>query len=188
MKTITYFLFAALLAISFTACQDDDDNFDLYTLRHDGDNATAPALPAGKYEAAVHFPLSDVQRHTGTELIAVEYFIQDRPAYAEIRISASNGTDTPPQNYDLYDITNQLQPFSWNTLQLPVARSIDDGLWLSVYFESAVDDQRIIGCDGGPSVRNGDWLYDDFDQQFRTYEARTGESINWNIRGILRDR
>lgn len=187
MKKLLY-LFVAIAVVSFTACQDDDDNFDLYTLNHDGANADAPALPAGSYEAAAHFTRADVERHAGTELVAIEYFIRDKPAYAEVRISPSDGSNQPGTNYEFYDVTNELTPFSWNTLQLPFAKSIEEGLWLSVYFESVVDDQRIIGCDGGPAALNGDWLYDDYDQTFQTYEAREGVSINWNIRGVLRDR
>jgi hypothetical protein len=44
-----------------------------------------------------------------------------------------------------------------------------------------------IGCDAGPAAPDGDWLYQDSDQEWQTFRQRTGESINWNIRGKVTD-
>lgn len=186
MKKYIYFL--ALIAIFSIGCQDDDVSFDPLVLQHDGANATAPALPIGVYEAAVHFNSNDVQLHPNTELIALEYYIQERPAYAEIRLSSSNGGNVPGNIFFSREVTNLIEPFGWNRFDLGTPQQLNNGLWISLYFENDVEFLRTMGCDGGPAVTNGDWLYDDFDGQWLTYQGRTGESINWNIRGILQDR
>ena len=186
MKTHAYILLLALAAMM--GCADDDDNFNLYLLSYDGENSTAPALPVGEYEAAAHYDIDEVRRHPGTELVAIEYFIYDRPEWAEVRISESNGNNTPGNIVFSQVVTNQIIPFSWNRVNLGDAQALNDGLWLSVYFENSVEDLRTMGCDAGPSTGEGDWFYDSFDDQWRTYQARTQESINWNIRGVLQDR
>ncbi len=186
MKKYIYVMMMVLVA--GIGCQDDDDNFDPLLLHHDDENANAPALPVGEFEAAAHFTINDVRRHPNTELVAIDYFIEDLPAYAEVRISESNGSNVPGNITFSRDVTNQIIPFSWNRVNLGDAQPLGDGLWLSVFFDNTVDNLRFMGCDAGPGRANGDWLYDDFDGQWLSYQTRTGESINWNIRGVLQNR
>jgi len=177
-----------LLGLFIGSCQDDDSDFDLFTLRHDGENATAPALPIGDYEAGAHFTAADVANHPQTELIAIEYFVQDRPASAEILVSASTGGNAPGNIMFSRDVSTEIVPFSWNRVDLGSPIPLNNGLWLSMAFTNNVDNLQVMGCDGGPRNANGDWLFDSFDGNWLTYQNRTGESINWNIRGILQDR
>ena len=182
------FLYSFLLMAAIIGCADDDDSFDPYVLQHDGENATSPALPVGDYEAGAHFTLTDVDRHQDKVLVAVDYNVYNRPARAEIRISESVGPSVPGNIIFSRDVTNDLIPFSWNRIELGAPLEINNGLWLTLYFENEVDNGQIIGCDAGPGRVNGDWLFDSYDGQWLSYLARTGESINWNIRGVLEDR
>jgi len=62
-------------------------------------------------------------------------------------------------------------------------------LWISI--EAAhIQTIRSVGCDTGPAVSNGDWIYASAVgewQTFRDYTTNTGNpvNINWNIRGIV---
>ena len=41
-----------------------------------------------------------------------------------------------------------------------------------------------MGCDAGENYTGeGDWLFQDADFQWLTFANRTGDRINWNIRG-----
>ncbi len=51
-----------------------------------------------------------------------------------------------------------------------------------MYVEHA-QQQQSIGCDAGPRKTNGDWLFSGADLSWLTYQERTGEGVNWNIRG-----
>ena len=43
-----------------------------------------------------------------------------------------------------------------------------------------------LGCDAGPTDGGGDWLFRDSDGEWDSFRQRAGgESINWNIRGII---
>jgi len=45
---------------------------------------------------------------------------------------------------------------------------------------------QTIGCDAGPNSTGGDWLYQESDGRWLTFQQRTTtESINWNIRGFV---
>lgn len=181
-----YFYFALLLAIGFASCQDDD-NIDPYSLHHDGESVGSPFLPYGEYEAATHFTAGYVSQYSGKELSAIEYNVYEMPEFAEIIVSESNGLGRPGGILFSQVVTNQLIPFSWNQLNLGVPIDLDGGLWISLYFRNSPGESQTIGCDSGPAQGNGDWLYDDVDQQWQTYSNRVGESVNWSIRGVLQD-
>ncbi len=184
MKWYSYLL---IFALGFASCADDDDSFDPYVLKHDGENSTSPNLPPGEFEAAVHFTVLDIDQYPGKELIAIDYNVYEVPDRAEIRVSESNGSSVPGNIIFSRDVTNEINPFGWNTVNLGTPIPLEGGLWLSLYFENSVDDRQTIGCDGGPGSVNGDWLFDSYDNQWLSYRSRTGESINWNIRGVLQD-
>jgi hypothetical protein len=185
MKSYIYLI---LLLIGAFGCSNDDSPANPNLLNFDGPNATSPALPIGDYEAAAHFNANFVADYQNKELIAIDYFMYNIADRVEVRVSESLGSSLPGNIIFSRDVTNEIIPFSWNTVNLGAPISISGGLWLSVYFENSVDNLQIIGCDGGPGQANGDWLYDSFDDQFASYRSRTGESINWNIQGVLQDR
>jgi len=53
-----------------------------------------------------------------------------------------------------------------------------------VAFTNAVS-QPTVGCDPGPAVPDGDWLYSSADGQWMALSQRFRVSINWNIRGTV---
>ena len=63
-------------------------------------------------------------------------------------------------------------------------RQVHGDLWISLAITHS-DVQQSIGCDAGPNKSGGDWLFKSADGLWDTYLDRTGESVNWNIRGIV---
>ncbi|MEZ4885966.1 MAG: hypothetical protein R3E32_14625 [Chitinophagales bacterium] len=183
MKKITFFLF--LYALSFMACQDENTiDADLH---YDGENVTAPFLDVGTYEAAARFPVSVTTAFQGKNLEEVEFFIVERPDACAIHIygqGTSSGAGTL-----LYsaNVSNSINANSWNrhTLATPLAINGED-LWISVVFtHNSV--LASVGCDAGPAELNGDWLYSNYDNEWRTLNFRSNQQvdINWNIRGYV---
>jgi len=70
-----------------------------------------------------------------------------------------------------------------HTLAQPV-RLTSNEVWISLEFSHPAR-QATIGCDPGPAVQDGDWLFATSDGQWQTLRQRTTISINWNIRGVL---
>ena len=108
-----------------------------------------------------------------------------KPQSAEIRIYGEGSPSFPGTLLYAAVVTDQIRTLQWNehTLSTPVDMTGDD-LWISVALTHA-SEQQSIGCDSGPNVANGDWLFQSADGQWDTYRNRTGESVNWNIRGKI---
>lgn len=183
MKKIVYPLLMLSLAFVFSCTNDDDDSPSLpTTLQYDGENVTGPILPAGEYEAAVRFPSSLLADYVGRNLEGISFFLGDRPAGVIVRIYGDNSVDTPGDLLFEADVTNGVGVPNWN--QLPLSDPIEitgDDIWISILFIHD-QNQQSIGCDAGPNTFNGDWLFQDSDNEWRTFRDRTGENINWNIR------
>lgn len=184
-RYLLYTLFA--LGIIISGCTKDEDPIIVGSrMSYDGDNNTSPFLPAGPYEAAAHFPISNIPEAEGRELVAVQFNAYEVPnEYGFIKVYASNGSNTP--GVELYDqeISGEIIANQWNTHTLTTPVPIDgNGIWISFAF-SHLGQQQTIGCDAGPGVSNGDWMFDGSDNRWQTFRVRTGESINWNIRGVL---
>lgn len=181
-------LFSLLLLLAcftFVACNDDDavelDN----VLNHDGPNATGPILDPGSYEFAVRFDQNDFDEVSGDELTAIQVFVGQLPASVRFLVSEDGTDSTEPGDiiFD-FDASDDVVAGQFNQVNLSQNIPLDRPLWLSVLVEHDVR-QQSIGCDSGPRVVDGDWLYQSDDQRWRTYQARTNESINWNIRGLV---
>ncbi len=183
MKKCT-FLFCCL-ALLMTACSDDDDAVKRLSL--DGPNLTGPLLQTAIWEAGVRFTPSETQEFTGLRLTQVQLFMGDVPNRAEVNIYGPGVDNNPGILLYTAIITNSIFPTEWNTHR--IARPINitgEELWITVELEHQLT-QQSIGCDAGPAVTNGDWLFSSLDGQWRTFRDRTGESINWNIRGIVEE-
>lgn len=156
-----------------------------FTLRYDGSNANAPNLPSATYEAAARFRAAETSALPGGELIEVEFHIAFLPASATVKVY-DEGTPTSPGPL-LYsaDVTASLTQDTWarHALATPVMISGDD-LWIAIEFTHALS-QRVIGCDPGPAVADGDWLYSSADGMWTPFSQRFAISVNWNIRGIV---
>jgi hypothetical protein len=183
-------LFFLLSLFLFAACGDDDsnDNPNLLAL-DDGQNFSAPELDAGQHELAVYFPASTMAQHVGKQLIEVEYYAGDAPDLCRVQIHGP-GTATSPGEVisgQSYDVTTRVagEP-SWKTLILnPPLDITGEDLWIGL-FVNHTETKQTIGCDNGPRVDGGDWIWSSDTQTWETFIGRTGtERVNWNIRGVL---
>lgn len=185
------FLFLSL-AIILPSCKDDDDVINDNVLQYDGANQSAPIFEVGVSEPAVYFPSSYLQSFIGKKINELEFFVGDIPAEMVLRISQEDGDNQPGLTMFEEDITGlNIQSTSWNLWQLdnPIEIRGDKGLWLSISVKHNNSDERSIGCDTGPAVNNGDWIFSDSDNEWKTLRNRTNNAvdINWNIRANLTD-
>ncbi len=171
----------------FAACKKDDnpDTSGVTTLKYDNDNASGPLLGAGEHELAVRFPASTLADLVGKKLTAVQVFVGELPQACIIKIYKQGNSSSPGALMLQSDVLSSLEFPQWNKVKItPGIEITGDDLWVSVYVELA-SQQQSIGCDAGPRKTNGDWLFSGSDQDWLTYQERTGESINWNIRAIV---
>ena len=186
MKRISILGLFALLA--FSACQKNDEPpvpSGENVLNYDGPNATGPLLAAGEYEAAARFPAVETSPYEGKPLTEVTWFMGILPSSCKVRIYGPGSGDEPGQLLYSADVTDRVQVPAWNTHELRDPILIEgQELWISIAFTHPAQ-QQSIGCDSGPNVAGGDWLFSSNDNRWRTYVQRTGESVNWNIRGIV---
>jgi hypothetical protein len=156
-----------------------------FELRYDADNANAPNLPAATYEAAARFTAAQTAALAGGELIEVEFYILFLPTSATLKVYDAGTATSPGALLYSADVTASVTQTSWTThvLTTPVAIAGGD-LWIAIEFTHALS-QRVIGCDPGPAVPDGDWLYSSSDGMWTPFNQRFPVSVNWNIRGIV---
>ncbi len=177
-------LSALLFAVLLFACEDEPLQLP-DTLHHDGENLTAPLLPAGGHQAAARFTPNDQQPYAGRQLTAVSYFLAGVPADCWVIVQGPGTTSSPGDTLYVARVTPEAKTAAWNehTLPQPIPITGTEDLWISIGLRHTQSMQS-IGCDAGPADPNGDWLFSDSDNQWLTFRQRTGsESINWNIRG-----
>lgn len=181
MKKINFLLLG--LAILFAACGDDRSAEN--ALRYDGDNQTAPLLEEDAYEAAARFPSSITSNYIGQNLTQVSFYMAGTPLQSSVVIYEGGTADEPGTEVYSESITGTItqNAFNAHVLSTPVPITGDD-LWISIKFRQNRTLQT-IGCDAGPNSGDGDWLYRESDGRWLTFNQRTGEGINWNIRGVV---
>jgi len=168
-----------------TACGDDDDPQNL--LSYDGENVTGPLLQAGTWEAAVRFTTAETTPFTGQRLTEVTFYMGPAPSGAAVRIYGPGSNNLPGSLLYTAEVGNAIRTNSWNTHTIASPIEITgEELWISIGLVHQ-GNQQSIGCDAGPAATNGDWLFWDGDGDWQTYRARTNESVNWNIRGIVEE-
>lgn len=171
------------LALFASACKDDNDTENRLNL--DGSNQTGPLLDVASWQAGARFSPAETAQFSGLRLIEIEYYILDGPAGATL-IVYGPGVDNQPGD-ELYRavIGNSIRPGQWNTHRISTPIDITgEELWITVGIVHDIP-QQSIGCDAGPANDGGDWLFSSTDGEWRTYRDRTGESVNWNIRGVV---
>lgn len=182
MKKVCFLLLALALALS--ACTKDENGFDIEnTLHYDSGNQSAPNLPAGQHEAAARFGADKLASYTGRNLTEIYFFLASIPDECTVKIYGPGSSGQPGALLYSATVSKSLKSFDWNRHELrrPIPITGDD-LWVSIALTHSTA-QQSIGCDAGPANGNGDWLYQDLDQAWKTFQARTRtESINWNIR------
>lgn len=184
MKNILTILLAfSVLFIS--SCQDDDDNFGETTLTHATENVSGPFLPAGTHEFLVHFDAADLAQYAGRRLDRIEFFLGELPAGVGVAVQSGSNPNFPSDQVYFRDIGSRVNATGWISHRLAETVTIGDlDLWLNVIV-SLDQQQRSVGCDAGPRKTGGDWLLRQQDNDYITFADITGESVNWNIRGIL---
>lgn len=180
----------AISALFISSCGDDDDdqnNNGEVELRHDGPNLTGPFLPAGQHEFLVHFDAADINQYQGRILDRIEFFLGELPAGLGVAVLTGSNPNFPDTEIYFRDISNRITTTGWQTHRLSELIEIGtEDIWFSIIV--VLDQQqRSVGCDAGPRQVGGDWLLRETDQDFITFADVTGggESVNWNIRGVL---
>ena len=186
MKLLRYTLYS-FLCFSLLSCSSDDDNPTVNELRYDGENFTSPFIDAGNHEAAARFRSAETGPFIGKQLTAVEVFLYDIPASIFLNIYTSGSAAGPDIPLIREEITSGVRANALNRITLNPPLDITPELWLSVSW-SQNSNQQVIGCDQGPANPNGDWIFVSTNQNGWTSLRETnGESVNWNIRGIVSD-
>ncbi len=186
------FLLLALSVILIASCKKDDPIPDgEATLKYDGNNNSGPELEAGYHELAVYFPSGTMSAYKDWKLSEVTWFsggvdpnVSNDSCAVKIYGAGNSSTEPGALLYEV-DVTGTLianTDGQWRIHLLPTPLTVSgDGIWISLAIRQ--DSKRqFIGCDAGPNVANGDWLFQDADNQWKTYVERTTESVNWNIR------
>lgn len=183
MKKINILLFGLMLLLA--ACGGDERTVDS-SLRYDGDNSTAPILPPDTYETAARFPANFTNDYVGKNLTQISYYMAETPIQTSLKIYSGGTSSAPGQVVYEATLTGTItqNAFNAHVLSTPLEITGED-LWVSIRFRLNRGLQS-IGCDAGPGDVNGDWMYQESTNEWTSFnEFSSGESINWNIRGVV---
>ncbi|MGB3800508.1 MAG: hypothetical protein WA952_11900, partial [Lewinella sp.] len=189
MKISTLFLLCSLFGLFlWTGCGEDDDPSVITTLNYDGPNDSAPQLPPGTNIFGVYFPPSQTERYTGRNLESVRFYLRRIPEATTVMVAAEGPDERTPGDI-LYsrDLTQRINLTEWIDDRLPTPIEITgEGLWLMVQVDLAAGESFSVGCDAGNNFSpNGNLLNLSTENEWTTFQDITGETVNWNIRGIL---
>lgn len=182
MKQFFYLCLAGLLMLGAGCKKDEVNNI----LNYDGENVTGPELAAGYHELAARYTSNMTGPFSGRQLISVQYFMGAKPQAAELRIYGEGSSTFPGTLLYSADITDEIRTLRWSDhiLSTPIDIAEED-LWISIGVTHA-NLQQSLGCDAGNTYTgDGDWLYQAADGQWLTFANRTGDRVNWNIRGTV---
>ncbi len=188
-----FVLVLGLLLLVGSGCSDDDDVTDpdgdtfSVELHYDAPNDSSPNLAGATYEAAARFTTVQTGGLVGGVLTEVRFYIDTLPTSCRVKIYGANTATAPGALlYTSPDVTAGLVADGWNTHVLTSGVTVPNGdLWISIEFTHA-GLQATIGCDPGPAVPDGDWLFSSTDGNWTPFNDRFAVSVNWNIRGIVR--
>ncbi len=180
MKKFAFVLTLAIIATM--GCKKDNE--ESFAFSHDGPNLTGPLLEVGYHEAAARFTSNETNAYAGKQLTSISFFMGVVPQKVEVIIYGEGSDSSPGAELYRANVTAGIQVPDWNEhiFSTPIDITGDD-LWLSI---GLTHDQRTqsIGCDAGPKVAGGDWLFHLADNKWDPFSVWIpGESVNWNIRG-----
>jgi len=142
----------------------------------------APTLNGGTYEAAARYTPAKIGNLVGKTIKEIHYFIADKPDSIKIKLYGPLNATTPGNLLYSADVTSSVEGNKWNAHTLTQALMLNnEDIWLSIQFKMA-GSRRTVGCDPGPAITDGDWLYSSQDGQWTPFNTRSGTSINWTIR------
>lgn len=154
-------------------------------LKYDGPNAQAPLLAAATYEAAARFTTTQTAPLAGGRLTEIQFYFVEAPAGCKVKVYAAGSATSPGALLYEADVTASSAPNTWNSHTLQGDVTVPNGdLWIGIEFTQALS-QRVIGCDQGPVIPGGDWLYASTDGSWITFTQRFSGNVNWNIRGLV---
>jgi hypothetical protein len=200
MKPENSFAFAGKISIAFflffclNCGKDNDNNSNVAPiitppdtcpncqLLYYGQNAAdAPTLDAGSYEASARFTPTKIGNLVGKTIKEIRYFILDKPDSIKLKLYGPLDDSKPGELLYSADVTDSTKR-GWNTHILTEALTLkNEDTWLSVAFKVG-SSRKTVGCDPGPALPDGDWLYNAMDGQWTPFNIRSGISINWTIR------
>ncbi|PPK87225.1 hypothetical protein CLV84_0162 [Neolewinella xylanilytica] len=195
MKTSATLLFCFLVGmLLWTGCGSDDEDT-LTTLNYDGPNVNAPQLPPGRNVFGVYFPPSETAPYQGRVLESVRFYMSDIPD-STIVVVYDEGPDDRTPGAELYrrNITGRVNVTAWIDDRLNERIVIGDrGIWLAIEVVIPPGEPFSVGCDAGRNFQpNGNLLFLSTESDWTTFEEitdpnnnGTGETVNWNIRGVL---
>lgn len=196
---IQLLLILAVSGILITSCKKDDPIPDgEATLKYDGENNSGPDLEAGYHEMAVYFPSGTMSQYANWKLTEVTWFgsgvdLNISTDSCAIKIYDAGSSNTPGALLYEVDVTGTMsastdQAGRWREHLLPTPLTVSgDGIWVTLAFRQDTK-RQFIGCDAGPNLANGDWLYSESDGNWETYVLRSPpESVNWNIRAVVEE-
>lgn len=142
----------------------------------------APTLNGGSYEAAARYTPAKIGNLVGKTIKEIHFFIAERPDSIKIKVYGPLNATTPGNLLYSADMTSSALANKWNVHTLTQALMLNnEDIWLSIQFKMA-GSRRTIGCDPGPAITDGDWLYSTGDSLWTPFNKRTTTSINWTIR------
>jgi len=179
-----FFILCSLSLIFFISCGDDLPDADL---AYDGENADAPFLVAGTYQACAKFTSTQTSSLSGRNIGTVDYYFTNLPQRAEVKIYGEGTSNAPGNQLYSSDVT-LASDTGWNTHTVGEDVEITGGdIWIcmEIRHDSEIN---TIGCDSGPANADGDWTFSDLDNEWQSFRQRTNQnvSINWNIRASVR--
>lgn len=181
MKKFSFFLALAIM-LTLGCKKDKEDGF---VLSYDGPNQSGPILAPGYHETAVLFPSNETAKYQGKQLTSISFFMGVVPQKVEVIVYGEGTADAPGTELYRANVTSGIKTPEWNEHILSKAIDLTgDDIWLSIGLTHDQPGQS-IGCDAGPRKPNGDWIFHLTDNFWDTFNAETGESVNWNIRGSV---
>jgi len=151
-------------------------------LYYGGNASNAPELAADSYEAAARFTVTKIGDLVGKEIIEVHYYIANKPDSCTIKIYGPLSEEAPGSLLYSADVTSVTKANQWNVHKLTqIVKLKSEDIWISIGFKQSIS-QSTIGCDPGPALKDGSWLYASSDRKWAPFIQRTSISINWTIR------
>jgi hypothetical protein len=175
-------------------CGNDDDDTGpsaTATLNYDGDNVTAPQLPPGRNRFAAYFPPVETAPFVGRSLEGVTFYMSDIPLSTRVTVYQVAPGILDPGATPVYtrDITNRVTTIGWTEDRIIPAIPIeaDRAIWLVVEVELDNGEPFSVGCDAGRNyTSDGDLLSLSTNPSWQSFGTiNPGETVNWNIRGII---
>src|SRR5262245_36093971 len=135
-------------------------------LYYGGNQLDAPTIDVGRYQAAARFTPLKIGNLVGKTIKEIHYFFMDKPDSIIIKLYGPMDDKGPGALLYSADVTSAAEHAKWNVHTLTQAITLkNEDIWLSIEFK-LTSSRKTIGCDPGPALVDGDWLYSFQDNQW----------------------